>query len=105
MTRQLLSRRDLLQRSVELPLGIFLALHAVEASADAGKLCADPTTMDSAQRSARESLHYTEASPDPAKSCSVCSFFQPAAPPCGSCMIFNGPANATGHCDSWDLKD
>jgi hypothetical protein len=105
MTRPLLSRRNLLQRSVELPLGIFLAFRGADAFADAGKLCADPATLDSTQKSARDSLHYSETSADPAKTCSLCSFFQAAASPCGSCMIFNGPVNAKGHCDSWNSKD
>jgi hypothetical protein len=105
MTEPLFSRRNLLRRSVELPLGLFLALRVTHASAGSGTSCADPATMDGSQRSARDSLHYSENSADPAKTCSACGFFQPAAPPCGSCMIFNGPANAKGHCDSWNPKD
>jgi hypothetical protein len=105
MTRRFLSRRKLLQRSVALPLGLFAMFRISGAAADAGMLCADPVKMDATQRSARDSLHYSENSPDPAKTCAACSFFQPGAAACGSCMIFNGPANAKGHCDSWNSKD
>jgi hypothetical protein len=100
-----LSRRRLLQRSVPLLLGLPVMFHIGRAAADAGTPCADPAKMDGSQRSARDSLHYSESSPDPAKTCSACSFFQPGAAACGSCMIFNGPANPKGHCDSWNSKD
>ena len=105
MIRRHLSRRRLLQRGVGLLLGLPLMFRIPRAAADAGTPCADPAKMDGTQRSARDSLHYSESSPDPAKTCSACSFFQPGAAPCGSCMIFNGPANSKGHCDSWNSKD
>jgi hypothetical protein len=61
--------------------------------------CADP------EDSLRASLHYAEAAPDPQKTCGGCGFFTPAAgSDCGNCKIFNGPANAKGHCDSWSAK-
>ncbi|MBV8145813.1 MAG: high-potential iron-sulfur protein [Gammaproteobacteria bacterium] len=47
--------------------------------------------------------NYTEKSPDPGKTCRQCGFFTPGAETtgCGSCAIFNGPANPRGKCDDW----
>jgi hypothetical protein len=71
---------------------------------NAAELCADPKAMDSGQQSLRTSLHYTEQAADQTKTCSACGFFQPADQICGTCMIFTGPANAKGRCDSWAAK-
>ena len=61
--------------------------------------CADPAD------SLRSSLHYQEASTDPAKTCSVCAFFDGTnATDCANCKIFSGPANPKGRCDSWSAK-
>jgi hypothetical protein len=104
--KQKLSRRSVLKRSVELPLGLLLVSAGMStlAAAEVGGICADPSKMDAGQKSTRESLHYTEGSPDAAKTCSECGFFQPTADGCGTCMIFSGPANSRGHCDSWAPK-
>jgi hypothetical protein len=100
-----MSRRDLLERGVKVSLGaVFVCTAVARRSRAAEKICADPDTMDSGAKGLRASLNYTETYPDPAKSCSVCGFFQGAAGGCGSCMIFNGPANPKGHCDSWSQK-
>jgi hypothetical protein len=106
MRKQTLTRRNLLRRSVELPLGLLLANAAVGRlmAAESHKACADPNDMDSGQRGLRESLHYSETSPDATKTCSGCGFFQPASDGCGTCAIFSGPANGNGHCDSWGAK-
>ena len=97
-----ISRRKLLERGVQVSLGGIVAGAAVSAAA-ADKVCADPKTMDSGQKSIRMSLNYTEMSPDQAKSCSMCGFFMPSGD-CGTCMIFNGPTTPEGHCDSWAAK-
>jgi hypothetical protein len=100
-----MSRRELLGRSVKISVGGMLVCAVAAHSAwAAGKVCADPETMDSGAKGLRMSLNYTETSPDAAKACLACAFFQAAADGCGSCMIFNGPANAKGHCDSWSPK-
>ncbi len=107
MTKQILSRRNLLRQSVQLPLGGLLLATVGSAAALAGeakKVCADPKTMDSGQKSIREALNYVEKSKDPAKTCSACGFFQATADGCGTCMIFTGPANAEGFCESWSAK-
>jgi hypothetical protein len=65
----------------------------------ATEACADPAD------SLRASLHYAEMGPDAKATCSTCGFFEADGDKaCGSCKIFNGPANAKGHCDSWSAK-
>jgi hypothetical protein len=106
MPKQTLSRRNLLKSGIGLPLGLLLANAAAGRlmAAESNKVCADPNAMDGGQKSLRESLHYSEASPDSTKTCSGCGFFQPATEGCGTCVIFSGPANSNGHCDSWGAK-
>ena len=70
----------------------------------AEKLCADPKQMDSGAKSIRDSLNYIEKSKDAAKTCAACGFFEAKGDGCGNCMIFTGPANALGFCDSWSAK-
>jgi hypothetical protein len=105
MSNDNLSRRTLLRRGIQLPLGgLVLAAGVSSVAGAAEKVCADPKTMDSGAKSIRDSLHYVEMSPDPAKTCSGCGFFTEPKDGCGSCMIFQGPANAKGHCESWSAK-
>lgn len=66
-------------------------------------VCAKPGALGAAEKRQRELDNYTEKSPDPAKTCSGCSFFTAGAQAasCGKCALFNGPANPKGHCDDW----
>jgi hypothetical protein len=68
-----------------------------------GIVCAKPGALSEAEQRQRKLDNYTERSPDPAKTCSVCQFFSPGAgaAACGQCAIFNGPANPKGKCDDW----
>jgi hypothetical protein len=102
-----LPRRGLLKQCLYVPMGFLLAKLGVSEStaADATSVCFDPKLIDAAQKTARDSLHYSEASSDPTKICSGCSFFQSGVGACGHCAIFNGPTNINGHCDSWNAKD
>lgn len=103
MTEFNFARRKLLARALPLAgLAVFGASRAASA-ADAA-LCADPNKMDSGQVSIRESLNYVETSKDPTKVCGGCGFIHDVKGNCGQCMIFNGPANIHGHCDSWGAK-
>ncbi len=103
MTNTSVSRRSLLVRGAALPL-CGLALMAARSAAAAEAACADPAHLDSGQMSIRESLNYVEKSADPAKICNGCGFLQDVKANCGTCVIFNGPANVNGHCDSWGPK-
>jgi hypothetical protein len=91
------------RRTILLTLSQVSLASALATAARGAELCADPKTMDSGQQSLRTTLHYSEQSAEQAKTCSVCGFFQ-ADKTCGTCMIFNGPVNPKGHCDSWSAK-
>lgn len=105
MTDMNFSRRKLLERSLQIPLGgLLLAAAATSVAQAADKVCVDMEHLDSGAKSIRESLNYTNKSPDAAKTCAACGFFEAKGDGCGNCMIFTGPAAATGHCDSWSAK-
>ena len=106
--KTLLSRRAVLIRAVQLPVGgsLLAALASCGGESADRLVCADPSSLSSAQESVRRSLNYTERSADPERACAACEFF--AAPAagggCGSCAIFDGgPVNPAGHCDSWSV--
>ena len=105
MTEFNFTRRKLLARGAALPLA-GLAVFGVSRAAAAGAApaCADPNVLDSGQMSIRESLNYVEQSKDPMKVCDGCGFLKDVKGSCGNCDIFNGPANVSGHCDSWSPK-
>lgn len=104
MSEHNVSRRKLLARGASLPIAGLAVLGASRAASAADAVCADPNKLDSGQMSIRESLNYTEMSKDPAQVCGGCGFLQEPQGNCGNCMIFNGPANIKGHCDSWSMK-
>ncbi len=69
--------------------------------------CVDVDSLTASEHSLRESMHYVEKAPNPAESCAGCEFFtaDPGGGACGTCQMFvGGPANPTGHCDSWAAK-
>jgi hypothetical protein len=91
-----ITRRRLLQNAA-VTLGALTAASRTIAAAP----CVAPDGDDS---SLRKSLHYAESSATPAQKCSGCSFFSDQQGACGKCAIFNGPANPSGHCDSWSAR-
>ena len=103
MSKEVFSRRSLLAKTAGIvPVCAFVPMTAK--AADEKWVCADPAGGD---RSLRDSLHFTEMSPNPKESCKACGLFHAEAGPgpmCGHCDIFNGPANANGRCDSWSAK-
>lgn len=105
-----ISRRTVLLRAVQIPLGGSVLFGLVACGRDdnnsSAMVCADPNMMTSAQESVRRTLRYTEISPDPANVCAGCDFFH--APMgdggCGSCDMFGGESvNPGGFCDSWSV--
>jgi anaerobic selenocysteine-containing dehydrogenase len=98
----LISRRGLLQSSLQLTLAgtIAAAASGIAAADTAPASCAD-SNMDPGLAG---SLHYSEKSPDPTKTCSGCGFFTAGKDGCGACMIFSATVNPKGHCDSWSAK-
>lgn len=68
--------------------------------------CTDVSTMSDADKLLRTTLKYVDKSPDPAKICSGCNFFQQPAMTtvCGGCTLLKGPINPGGNCTSWVQK-
>ena len=63
--------------------------------------CYDPATLPLNQKNRRRSLGYVEASSDPARHCSACSFFTAGTAGCGTCGLLSGPVNAGAVCSSF----
>ncbi len=101
-----ISRRNLLGRGVQISVGGAVLAATGSAMAAEEKLCADPKAMDGGQKSIRMSLNYVEVHTNQNESCAKCGFYaaDAANAGCGQCMIFTGPANGKGHCDSWAPK-
>lgn len=93
-------RRHFLQIVGLAPLAL-LAGRAIAADAPA---CYDPAALPLSQKSRRRSLGYLDRSVDPAKHCSLCSFFTASQPGCGTCSLLNGPVTAESVCDSFAPK-
>lgn len=112
MSKPAISRRTALRRILGFAAGgvaVAAGLNACGNSSEeqkAANACADEDALSVSEASMRKSAHYVERSADPAKMCKSCTFFTPAGDggACGNCQIFNGPANADGHCDSWAGK-
>lgn len=101
-----LTRRSILLRSVQIPLGGAIALGLSSCGNESGEpaktACADPETMSAAEASMRASLGYLAVSPDPAEVCADCAYFKAGAGDCGSCDLLGGAqVNGGGRCDSW----
>jgi hypothetical protein len=94
-----LARRDIMRRGVQILAAVSLLPLAARRT-NAAASCSDPSS-----ESLRTSLHYSDAAPKPAQSCSACSFFTAEAKPaCGNCAIMSDRVNPKGHCDSWSAK-
>ena len=106
MEKKNLSRRVLLERGAQIPLGglLLLAAGSNQASAADHGVCVDLEGLDAGQRSIRDSLEYLEEAPDQSQSCQHCGFFTPTENGCGTCLIFSGPAHGRGYCVSWSAK-
>ena len=108
MKDQKLTRRDIIGDGLRFTLtggaACFLSGCGQSVNQSTAAACADPNKLSMSENSLRQSAHYAEKSPDPAKTCSVCSFYTAGDAPCGTCRIFSGPTNAGGHCDSFAGK-
>ncbi|HEY6455451.1 MAG TPA: high-potential iron-sulfur protein [Steroidobacteraceae bacterium] len=108
MTSDKIPRRAVLRHGLRLTAAA-VALWTLSACAEDNKkmlACANPDSMGAAENALRKARHYVEKSPDLAKTCSGCAFFTAGQDggACGTCAIFQGPANPAGHCDSWAAK-
>jgi hypothetical protein len=105
-----ISRRELIKRSLVVlgaATGGAALLSACDSGGDSGGAlsCNDLSGLDEQQKQTRTSLEYVEKTPDPAKTCSNCNFWQAGQPnACGSCTLVQGPINPEGYCKSWVAK-
>jgi hypothetical protein len=76
---------------------------AQEGGAAADLSCEDTTGLEPAQIKVRESLKYTDDSPEPGKTCDNCKLYtQPkTAGGCGGCTTVPGPIHPKGWCSAW----
>jgi hypothetical protein len=102
------TRRAVLRQGLQWPaVGLaFSVLNACDSGKTKVAICADPNALSATENALRMDRHYVEQSTDPAKACLGCGFFKSVegGGACGECAIFQGPANAKGHCDSWAAK-
>lgn len=108
-----ITRRKVLVRGLQLPVGgaLLFGLSGCGAGSDADSMtagasvCADPNSMSAGEQKLRDSLQYTETSPNPQQACAGCAFFHAGEGQCGTCDMFSGgPVNSGGHCTSWSAK-
>jgi len=101
---KLISRRELMGHGARISLAGLL-IGATRAASATDKVCADPKSLDSGAQSMRSSLNYVDASPDPAKTCSKCAFFEATSDGCGTCQLLHGPVDGKGHCDGFGAAE
>jgi len=65
--------------------------------------CSDTSGLTTAELTMRkDTLKYVATSPDPAKLCDNCKFWEPVeGKTCGGCTLIKGPINPKGYCSSW----
>ena len=97
-----LSRREWLDRAVQFFVAGALSVAATGCQKRALVVCSDPARLSNAENSLRESLRYTEESPQNDQTCGDCGFFAVSAEKgCGTCKLLKGPVNPMGRCNSW----
>ena len=95
------SRRDFLALAAIAPLAV-VGGGAAWASEPA---CYDPASLPLSQRNRRKALGFVEQSPDPARRCGLCTFFERKNGDCGGCQLLTGaPVTAAGFCNSFAAK-
>ena len=95
--RNTVHRRRLLLGGLQVASTMSL-LAIVTRSVAAELACVSPSS-----ESLRESLNYTDPSPDKAKQCADCGFYA-GKKSCGECQIMSGPVSGSAHCDSWSTR-
>ena len=91
---------DLLERCLE--AGVLLTPGAACGGDEEGGLtCTDTSGLEPAQAALRGQKNYTDSSPNPEQTCSLCRFYQAsnAATSCGTCRVVQGPIHPDGYCD------
>jgi hypothetical protein len=85
--------------------GVLFAPAALLACGKKPLECTDTSALKPDELNMRATLAYADTSPDPAKHCSGCQLYKPAAEnQCGGCQLIKGPINPNGWCKSWVKK-
>jgi len=64
-----------------------------------------PVALAAADTKLRETLHYTDRSPDAAKLCNGCQQYLPNTDAdCGGCKLLKGPIHPAGYCTAFSAK-
>jgi hypothetical protein len=104
MSEKHVSRRATLRLLVVTPLCMsVLAACGKKTEPDS---CDDVSGLNEADKAARAALQYTDKSPDVARVCSVCTYYQPAQDPaqCAACKLIKGPIHPKGFCTGFAAK-
>jgi hypothetical protein len=76
-------------------------------AAASGAPCSDLSGLKPQQIRWREDNGYVAQTPDPAKRCDNCAYWEPPRgdAPCGGCTVMDGPIAPEGYCDLWEIAE
>lgn len=99
-----LSRRTVLEGALK--GSVLLALPVLQfACGKKEVVCSDTAGLTADEIKMRKTLDYSDTTADPAKTCSNCQLYKPAAADqCGSCTLLKGTIHPKGFCKSWAAK-
>ncbi|MFN3604960.1 MAG: high-potential iron-sulfur protein [Leptonema sp. (in: bacteria)] len=96
-----ISRKDFIATIGVVGIGIALGGNLI-----ANEKCGDVSKLTAEEKKHRESLKYTDKSPEAGKTCDNCALYVPPKgnSPCGACNLVKGPIHPKGWCTSWVKK-
>lgn len=95
------SKRSFLTLAAITPLALVTGGAAFASDA----ACYDPVNLPLSLRNRRKALGFVEVSPDAARRCGLCAFFERKQGECGTCQLLSGgPVTAAGVCNSFAAK-
>jgi hypothetical protein len=107
MNERLITRRDILRKSLTLSALAGVAAFGVACKNEPKEIhCDDTTGMAPADIETRKALAYQDKTADPNKMCQNCQqYVAPAsAGACGTCKVLKGSVHPNGYCKSWAAK-
>jgi len=107
MNERLITRRDILRKSLTLSALAGVAAIGVACKNEPKEIkCDDTTGLAPGDIETRKALAYVDKTPDPNKMCQNCQqFVAPASPTqCGGCKVVKGTIHPLGYCKSWAAK-
>ena len=60
--------------------------------------------LSAEDKKVRDTLQYTDRSPDPQKVCNRCQQYLPSDADCGGCKLLKGPIHPDGYCTAFVAK-